>query len=95
MQNFARRHAIPIDQLCFDFQVQHSDTVNEHTAYGVYCYGLFIDGARWDMSKYVLIESNMQRDVERSIYIRIERLRCFRYYLNYITVSLILFKLHF
>lgn len=77
MQNFARRYAIPIDQLCFDFQVQHSDTVNENTANGVYCYGLFIDGARWDMSKYVLIESNMERDVEHSNYIRIER---FRYY---------------
>ncbi|XP_025190774.1 dynein heavy chain 7, axonemal [Melanaphis sacchari] len=56
LQNFARRYAVPIYQLCFDFQVQHSDTVNELTVDGVYCYGLFIDGARWDMSKMVLEE---------------------------------------
>jgi len=80
MQNFSRRYSIPIDQLSFDFQVQHSDTVNELRTDGTYCYGLFIDGARWDMSKYVLIESNMLRDVEQLNYIRIDKLSSFRYY---------------
>lgn len=55
MQNFARRYSIPIDQLGFDFQVQHSTRMNERPEDGVYCYGLFLDGARWDKSKYVLI----------------------------------------
>lgn len=48
MQSFARRHALPIDQLCFDFQVQRSDEIDAPSEDGVYCYGLFVDGARWD-----------------------------------------------
>ncbi|XP_050526602.1 dynein axonemal heavy chain 12 isoform X2 [Daktulosphaira vitifoliae] len=56
MQNFARRYQIPIDQLCFDFQVQKTDRINKVPEDGVYCYGLFLDGARWDRSKMVLEE---------------------------------------
>lgn len=55
MQNFARRYKIPIDQLCFDFQVQNTDRHSQPPPDGVYCYGLFVDGARWDRSKYVIV----------------------------------------
>lgn len=55
MQNFARRYNIPIEQLCFDFQVQHFDRINEFPEDGVYCYGLFLYGARWDRSKYFVL----------------------------------------
>jgi len=55
MQNFSRRYTVPIDQLCFDFEIQHFDRINVAPGDGVYCYGLFVDGARWDRSKYVFI----------------------------------------
>ncbi|VVC44482.1 Dynein heavy chain, domain-2,Dynein heavy chain domain,Dynein heavy chain, P-loop containing D4 domain,P- [Cinara cedri] len=56
MQNFSRRHTIPIDQLCYDFKVQYTDRIDASPEDGVYCYGLFLDGARWDRSAMVLAE---------------------------------------
>uniref|UniRef100_T1IWC0 AAA+ ATPase domain-containing protein n=1 Tax=Strigamia maritima TaxID=126957 RepID=T1IWC0_STRMM len=48
MQNFARKNKLPIDQLTFDYQILNKERSNTSPVDGVYCYGLFTDGFRWD-----------------------------------------------
>uniref|UniRef100_A0A1B6MFC7 Dynein heavy chain C-terminal domain-containing protein n=1 Tax=Graphocephala atropunctata TaxID=36148 RepID=A0A1B6MFC7_9HEMI len=56
MQNFARRYTISIDQLCYDFHIMSSDRMKTPPADGVYVYGLFLDGARWERQRQHLEE---------------------------------------
>ncbi|XP_052747260.1 dynein axonemal heavy chain 7 [Bicyclus anynana] len=56
-QSYARKYKIPIDQLAFHYEVQRTFTLETPPDEGVYIYGLFMEGARWNMSAYVVDES--------------------------------------
>ncbi|KAK5646414.1 hypothetical protein RI129_004878 [Pyrocoelia pectoralis] len=56
-QNFARKYQIPIDLLAFDYQVLKEATFNKPPENGVYIYGLFLEGARFDLDVMALTES--------------------------------------
>ncbi len=56
-QNFARKYTIPIDDVVFDFRMMEEERYPKGPENGVFTYGLFLEGARWDESKRVLGES--------------------------------------
>ncbi|XP_076748638.1 dynein axonemal heavy chain 7 isoform X2 [Xylocopa sonorina] len=57
-QNFARKYQIPIDLLIFDFFVLDVDKIPKSPPTdGVYIYGLFLDGARFNKNQMTLDES--------------------------------------
>ncbi|KAJ8047551.1 Dynein heavy chain 3, axonemal [Holothuria leucospilota] len=58
MQNYARKYKIPIDQLHLTFEVmkEESDMPSKPND-GVYVRGLYLEGARWDRTRFVLEES--------------------------------------
>jgi dynein heavy chain len=59
-QNYARKHVIAIDQIEFDFIVVSDENKYDLTKPpqdGVYVFGLFMEGARWDDKKEAIDES--------------------------------------
>ncbi|CAK9112546.1 Dynein axonemal heavy chain 1 (Axonemal beta dynein heavy chain 1) (Ciliary dynein heavy chain 1) (Heat shock regulated protein 1) (HSRF-1) (hDHC7) [Durusdinium trenchii] len=50
-QNFARKWAIPIDTLVFDFDMPPDQQPSKKPENGVYCYGLFLEGCKWDWAQ--------------------------------------------
>lgn len=60
IQNYARKHTIAIDELDYDFKVfdeiEPAD-VTEKPDDGVFGYGLYFEGARWNKTIHMLDES--------------------------------------
>mmetsp|Transcript_17941 Transcript_17941/g.24224 ORF Transcript_17941/g.24224 Transcript_17941/m.24224 type:complete len:1197 (-) Transcript_17941:106-3696(-) len=56
-QNFARRYTIPIDAIQFETVMMPQPDYKSSPDDGVYTYGLFFEGARWDKRKRTLDES--------------------------------------
>jgi len=57
MQNFARKYTYAIDNVNFDFEVMKEDDYKQPPENGVYCRGLFMEGARWDGDTWEVGES--------------------------------------
>lgn len=59
LQNFARKSAISIDTISFDFKVMRQSVLElkERPREGSYIHGLFLEGARWDPVAFQLAES--------------------------------------
>lgn len=56
LQNYARRHVLPIDSISFNFEVldKEADELTERPEDGCYIHGLFIEGARWSKETHGL-----------------------------------------
>ena len=53
-QNYSRKYQYPIDSIDYDFEVindLNKTDVNKPPEDGVYIFGLFIEGCRWDTGK--------------------------------------------
>lgn len=56
-QNYARKYTIPIDTLTFDFSFPREQEPVEKPSNGVYTWGVFLEGCKWDFSAWELRES--------------------------------------
>jgi len=59
LQTHARQYKIAIDRLTFAFEVMTAESaegIDEYPEDGVYIYGLYIDGARWDRESLVVTD---------------------------------------
>lgn len=63
LQTYARRHMKSIDRLSFDFDLLHepSELLAEGPEDGVYIYGLYLEGARFDKKTWKVTESEPGR----------------------------------
>ena len=60
LQNFARKYTIAIDDVGFESipTKEHKEDVTAAPADGVFVYGMFIDGCKWDYGSMTLADSD-------------------------------------
>lgn len=63
LQTFARRHMKSIDRLSFEFSIlsEAPEAIKEGPDDGVYIYGLYLEGARFDRDRGMVVESEPGR----------------------------------
>jgi len=61
LQNHSRKYKIPIDTLSFKFEVlkKTKQEIEEEPIDGVYVYGLYLDGAKWNDINQSLCDANI------------------------------------
>ncbi|XP_014225178.1 dynein beta chain, ciliary [Trichogramma pretiosum] len=59
MQSTARRHELPLDKMCLQCDVTKKNKEEFTTAPrdGAYVHGIFMEGARWDVSAGIIVDS--------------------------------------
>jgi dynein heavy chain len=57
LQNFARKYTIPIDEIFFNYEVVNTPNPTR-PADGILANGMFLEGAKWDYTRKVLVESD-------------------------------------
>jgi dynein heavy chain len=59
-QNFARRYTIPIDEVVWEFEMKNGvkEDYTKAPDDGVYTFGLFLEGCKWDEPSHLLAESD-------------------------------------
>jgi len=60
LQNYARKHYIAIDELDFEFKMYDeilATEVTEKPEDGCFCFGMYLEGARWNSTTHYLDES--------------------------------------
>jgi dynein heavy chain len=64
LQNYARKNNIPIDRVAFNYDfrddITHED-IKERPDDGVFVFGLFLEGCKWDFNTHVLAESDPKK----------------------------------
>lgn len=64
LQNFARRYKIAVDLLSFDYLIKDDMTHKDVTGKpedGVFIYGIYMEGCKWDHEKHMLAESDPKK----------------------------------
>lgn len=61
-QSTARRFELPLDKMCLycDVTKKHKDEISTAPRDGAYIYGIYMEGARWDMTQSIIAESKLK-----------------------------------